>query len=156
MFKRISLFLSLSAAFFALSFASALAQEGHDASISTSNEAADYAALPDAPQPNDGIDSPANSPVKPTVPGVARTKPAPRFAQSIEPDETTKVLTVKEKFQYSFVEQVSPYAVGSYLLSAGWEQLLGFRSEVRQQQLGCLRPAPRHQCGSPDQPGRIH
>ena len=124
MFKRISLFLSLSAAFFALSFASALAQEGHDASISTSNEAADYAALPDAPQPNDGIDSPANSPVKPTVPGVARTKPAPRFAQSIEPDETTKVLTVKEKFQYSFVEQVSPYAVGSYLLSAGWEQLL--------------------------------
>ena len=101
-----------------------LAQEGHDASISTSNEAADYAALPDAPQPNDGIDSPANSPVKPTVPGVVRTKPAPRFAQSIEPDETTKVMTVKEKFQYSFVEQVRPYAAGSYLLSAGWEQLL--------------------------------
>ena len=33
-------------------------------------------------------------------------------------------MTPKEKFQYSFMEQATVYAAGSYLLSAGWEQLL--------------------------------
>jgi hypothetical protein len=120
--KRISLSLSLSSIFFAITFTTAYAEHGHDANVSSSADAADYASLPDAPQPSDTPASPAN--VKSTVPGVARTKPASRFATVIEPDESTKVLTVKEKFQYSFIEQVSPFAVGSYLLSAGWEQLL--------------------------------
>jgi hypothetical protein len=124
MSKRISLSLFLLAVFFAVAFSSASAQQGHDSNVSSTSDAADYAALPDAPRPNDGTDSPANNTVKPTEPGVTRTKPASRFATVIEPDETTKTLTVGEKFQYSFIEQASVFAVGSYLLSAGWEQML--------------------------------
>jgi hypothetical protein len=123
--KRISLSLFLSAIFFSFVSLSALAQNGHDAITSASNDAAVYAALPDAPEPGgDGQDTQPNIAAKPTQPGVQRTKVTPRFATVVEPDETTKVLTVKEKFQYSFLEQATVYAAGSYLLSAGWEQLL--------------------------------
>jgi hypothetical protein len=123
--KRIPLLLCLSSAFFAVAPTSAFAQQGHDANVSSSTDSADYAALPDAPVPNgDAAGLPADSPVKPTQAGVERTKPTSRFATVVEPDETTKVLTAKEKFQYSFIEQATVYAAGSYLLSAGWEQLL--------------------------------
>ncbi len=125
MSKRISFSLILSAIFFAVASVSASAQQGHDANISVSSDAAEYAALPDAPEPTgDAIGLPSDSSVKPTQPGVERTKPSSRLASVIEPDETTKVLTVGEKFQYSFKEQITVYAAGSYLLSAGWEQLL--------------------------------
>lgn len=124
MLKRISIFVFLSAVFVGVAPSSAPAQQGHDASVSASSDVADYAALPDAPQPSgDAAGLPTDASVKPTQPGVERTKPTKRFATVIEPDEKTKVLTVGEKFQYSFIEQASVYAAGSYLLSAGWEQL---------------------------------
>lgn len=123
--KRIPLLLCLLSVFVSVAFKPAFALQGHDANVSSSTDSADYAALPDAPEPTgDAAGLPADSSVKPTQPGVERTKPASRFASVIEPDETTKVLSVGEKFQYSFKEQVTVYAAGSYLLSAGWEQLL--------------------------------
>lgn len=123
--KRISLLVFLSAISVAVAPSSASAQQGHDANISASSDAAEYALLPDAPQPTaEVLGSPQESSVKPTEAGVARTKPVGHFATVIEPDEITRIMTPKEKFQYSFVEQATVYAAGSYLLSAGWEQLL--------------------------------
>jgi hypothetical protein len=125
MLKRFSLVVFLSGVFVGLAPYSATAQQGHDANVLASADAADYAALPDAPEPAaDVLGSPQESAVKPTQAGVARTKPVGRFATVVEPDESTKVMTVGDKFQYSFIEQATAYAAGSYLLSAGWEQLL--------------------------------
>lgn len=126
MLKRISLLALLSAVFVGVAPFSATAQQGHDANISASSDSADYAALPDAPEPSgDAVGLPSDTAsVKPTKPGVERTKPVSRFATVVEPDEITQVMTVKEKFQYAFLEQATVYAAGSYLLSAGWEQLL--------------------------------
>jgi hypothetical protein len=100
-----------------------IAQTGHVASITPVNNADVISALPDAPQPVGDTGPPLNAADKSTAP-VAATKPAGRYQVCIDPNETTKVLSNKEKFAYSFREQVSAYAGASMLISAGWEQLL--------------------------------
>ena len=62
MLKRISLLAFLSAIFAAVAPFSATAQQGHDANISASSDAADYAALPDAPEPSgDAVGLPSDT-----------------------------------------------------------------------------------------------
>ncbi|MGC1782347.1 MAG: hypothetical protein WA708_07505 [Acidobacteriaceae bacterium] len=85
------------------------------------------AALPNAPQPA------VTTPVSPLArqhqqdqqfSGNRPTRQAHRLAKYIQPDERSVTLSAKEKLELSGWEQLQPYAFGTQILAAGWEQLL--------------------------------
>lgn len=98
-----------------------VAQQGHLDALPAPAKVAAVVALPDAPQ--SALEA-APDAANPAVPPVQRTVPAKRFAKSIDPEETTKTLTPKDKLAFSFGEQASTYSAASMLFGAGWEHLL--------------------------------
>lgn len=81
------------------------------------------AVLPNAPQPAVATPRMRQDRQDQQFSGNHPTRQAHRLAKYIQPDEQAVTLSAKEKLELSGWEQLQPYAFGTQILAAGWEQL---------------------------------